>query len=147
FGDAAAMHQRALDIRKQLYGEAHPEVASSLNDLAQVLQWECKLDEAEAMHREALAMRRMVLGRSNLDVAQSLSNLGWTLFFQGQHKRHRSEAAYAEAELLLREALAIQRKELGDGGVEVARTLNWLSLVLPGRNKAPEAEMLAQEGL
>ena len=147
FTNATAMHQKALAIRRQVHGNEHPDVANSLNDLAQVLQWECRLDEAEAMHRDALAIRRRLLGPSSLDVAQSLSNLGWTLFFQSAHNHPRREAALAEAEPLLRDALAIQRKELGDESLEVAKTLNWLALVLPGRNKPSEAESLANEGL
>jgi tetratricopeptide (TPR) repeat protein len=152
FTNALAMHQRALDIRKRVHNDEHPDVASSLNDFAEVLQLQGRLDEAEAIHRDALAMRRRLRGPSHTDVAQSLANLGWVLFFQGSYRSLRgetlkSDASYAEAEPMLREALAIQRKALGSENIEVARSLNWLSLVLPGRNKAAEAETLAHEGL
>jgi len=70
YTNAAAMHRRALEVRKRLLGSEHPDVATSLNDLGEVLYGQGRWADAEAMHRAALAMRRKLLGKDNLDTAQ-----------------------------------------------------------------------------
>jgi serine/threonine-protein kinase len=97
------------------------------------------------MHRDALAMRRRLLGPSHPDVAQSLSDLGITLWFQASI--YGRKAARVEAEPLLREAVAIYRKALGNESLELAAPLCILSLTLQSLKKAPEAELAAREGL
>jgi serine/threonine protein kinase/tetratricopeptide (TPR) repeat protein len=145
--NAAAMHQRALDIRRRLNGDQHTNVASSLNDLGTVLQVQGRLDEAEVLHRKALVIRRGLLGPSHPDAAQSLRELGRDLFMHGELIRSNRQARYAEGESALREALAIQRKALGNESIEVASTLSSLAWALRLRNKSPEAEVLGRESL
>jgi hypothetical protein len=152
YTNAAAMHQRALDIRKQLHGDEHPDVANSLSDLAAVLRGEGRLEEAEITCRNALAMRRRLLSSGHRDIAHSLNILAVVLFTQGDYAALRGEALtaqakYAEAETLLPEALAIHRKALGNVSLEVVQSLVQLSLVLKCRGKFPEAELRAHEGL
>ena len=57
------------------------------------------------MHRQALEVRRTLLGNDHLDVAASLGQLGCLL---------RDGGKLTEAETMLREALAINRRLLGD---------------------------------
>ena len=44
----------------QVYGDEHPSVATSLNNLAILLKAQGKHDEAEPLYRESLAMMRRV---------------------------------------------------------------------------------------
>ena len=48
--------QRALTIAEASYGPDHPNVATSLNNLAQLLQDTKRLAEAEPLYRRALAI-------------------------------------------------------------------------------------------
>ena len=94
------MHREALAMRRKLLGNEHPDVALSLDNLADVLQAQGKLAEAETMYREALAMRRKLLGNEHPDVAISLINLADVLRKQGEHD---------EAKELLRSEIAAIR--------------------------------------
>ena len=61
-------------------------------------------------------MRRKLLGAEHLDVADSMDDLGKSLLDRGN---------FAEAEPLLREALALRRRLLGEEHKEVASSLQW----------------------
>jgi tetratricopeptide (TPR) repeat protein len=79
------MHRRALAIRIKALGEAHPDTATSYNNLAVTLVEQGKNAEVEAMHRRALAIRIKALGEAHPDTATSYSNLAFSLDLQGQH--------------------------------------------------------------
>ena len=135
---AGAMHREALAMRRKLLGNEHPDVATSLHNMALVLDYQGKLAEAETMHREALAMRRKLLGNEHPDVATSLNNLADVVQRQGK---------LAEAETLHREALAMRRKLLGNEHTDVAESLNDLAVVLNSQGKLAEAETMLREAL
>lgn len=61
------------------YGNMHHEVATSLNNLAMLLQAQERYDEARPLHEESLQIRREVLGNSHPDVATNLNNLALLL--------------------------------------------------------------------
>ena len=64
------MYRDSLAMRKKRLGAEHPDVAMSLNNLADVLISEDKTADAEAVQREALAMQRKLLGNEHPDVAK-----------------------------------------------------------------------------
>ncbi|MDA1252686.1 MAG: tetratricopeptide repeat protein, partial [Planctomycetota bacterium] len=53
---------RALAIDEQSFGTEHPEVATALNNLAQLLQATNRLSEAEPLMRRAVEILRSSLG-------------------------------------------------------------------------------------
>ena len=67
--------EEALDLRRRLLGDQHPDVASSLNNLASIVYAKGDYDAAEPLFREALAMRRRVLGEGHPNVAASINML------------------------------------------------------------------------
>ena len=67
--------RRALAIDEKSFGPEHPNVAISLNNLAQLLQATNRLAEAEPLMRRALAIDEKSLGPEHPDVATSLNNL------------------------------------------------------------------------
>src|SRR5436305_1300206 len=86
-------------------GEAdHPDMATSLDNLATLYQYQGKYDEAEPLFQRSLTIREKVLGPDHPDAAESLNNLA--LLYQDQGK-------YDEAEPLYQRALAIYEKVLG----------------------------------
>ena len=57
------------------HGEEHPDVATSLNNLASLYKSQGHYSEAEPLYTQALALRRRILGEEHPDVANSLNNL------------------------------------------------------------------------
>jgi tetratricopeptide (TPR) repeat protein len=101
----------------KVLGEEHPDVATSLNNLAVLLKTQGKYDEAEPLYRQSLAIDRkvsafmsvwlfhrtscQVYGDEHPDVAGDLNNLAELLKAQGK---------YDDAEPLYQQSLAIMRK-------------------------------------
>jgi tetratricopeptide (TPR) repeat protein len=120
------------DLEAEL-GPEHPDVATSLNDLAELLHSQGKYAEAEPLYRRALAIREKILGSEHPDVADVLNNLAVLLKEQGKH---------AEAEPLYRRALAIYEKSLGPEHQDIAMSLNNLATLLFTQGRYAEAEPL-----
>ncbi len=138
YDKAEPLLERALAVRRALWGPEHADVAQSQEALAEFRRDEGTFGEAEALHRAALATRRRLLGEDDPATARSLSGLASTLYDGG---------SYDEAEELFRAALALDRRVLGDAHPEVAAKLNNLALLLHGKGDRAEAEALFREAL
>lgn len=137
--DQAESHLRtSLTARERLLGEANPEVASGLNDLAALLRARGDLKQAEPLLRRALELDRRNFGDAHPTVATTLNNLALVL-------KDRNE--YAQAESLYREALEIRRATLGPDDPDIAKSLSNLGTLLSARGKYSEAEPLLREAL
>jgi CHAT domain-containing protein len=99
--EAFPLAQKALEIRKQVLGERHPDYANSLNNLAALYDSQGQHAKAEPLHRQALEIRHQVLGERHPHYAISLSNLAGL---------YQALGAYAPAEPLYRQALAALRQ-------------------------------------
>ncbi len=121
---AAAHFERALELRRQVFGDESESVAGTLNSLARVYRGR-KPAEAEAAQRESLAIRRKLLPSDSPYLAQALSSLAITLRRNGKS---------ADAEPLLREARDIYRKVFGeDGNVAHVTSSLCVTLIFLGR--------------
>ncbi|PEN13116.1 hypothetical protein CRI94_10725 [Longibacter salinarum] len=130
--------RRSLEKRRALLGPRHPDVATSLNDLAETLEAQGRLDTAEVLYREALSIREQHLGQSHPQVAASLNNLGELLGDQ---------ANYAEARPLLEESLALRQNLLGPDDPEVAVSLSNLGMLHWSQGRYDRAERFVSEAL
>jgi hypothetical protein len=92
------LKRRALALGEASLGPEHPEVATRLNNLAQLLQDTNRLGEAEPLMCRALAITEASYGCDHPDVARDLNNLA--LLLQATNR-------LGEAEPLMRSALAI----------------------------------------
>ena len=104
-------------MRKRLLGEAHPDVATSLNNLALLYRSQGRYEEAEPLYRDALAMSKRLLGEAHPDVASSLFNLGALRYKQGR---------YSEALALLLLAQPIYLSQLGPDHPTTQALQSWL---------------------
>ncbi|QQE65135.1 hypothetical protein GFS31_18200 [Leptolyngbya sp. BL0902] len=138
FDEAEPLFQESLRILGGLLGDSHPDVASSLNNLASTYQAQGRYGEAELLFQEALEISHEHLGNSHPDVAQSLDHLASLYHDQGR---------YGEAEPLYQEALTIRYEQLGDSHPDVAQSLNGLALLYFVQGRYEEAEPLYQESL
>jgi tetratricopeptide (TPR) repeat protein len=125
--------RRALAITEASYGPDHPNVATSLNNLAGLLRATNRLAEAEPMYRRALAITEASYGPDHPDVAIRLNNLALLL---------KATNRLAEAEPMYRRALAIDEACYGPDHPNVAIDLNNLALLLQTTNRLAEAEPL-----
>ncbi|MCA2553140.1 MAG: tetratricopeptide repeat protein, partial [Microcystis sp. M04BS1] len=62
---AEPLYLEALDLKKQLLGDNHPSVATSLNGLAGLYRSQGKYKEAEPLYREAINIATQVLGENH----------------------------------------------------------------------------------
>ncbi|NEQ86641.1 MAG: CHAT domain-containing protein, partial [Moorea sp. SIO2I5] len=83
YGEAEPLYRQALALRKKLLGQDHPDVATSLNNLALLYLSQGRYGEAEPLYRQALALTKKLLGQDHPDVATSLNNLAVLYWAQG----------------------------------------------------------------
>jgi CHAT domain-containing protein/Flp pilus assembly protein TadD len=138
YGEAEPLYQEALTIFRQQLGNSHPDVATSLNNLALLYEAQGRYGEAEPLYQESLTIYREHWGDRHPDIATSLNNLAALYRMQGR---------YGEAEPLYQEALAIRREQLGDRHSNTATSLNNLAGLYRVQRRYGEAEPLYQEAL
>jgi tetratricopeptide (TPR) repeat protein len=78
---AEPLFKRALGIVEQQLGPDHSDVASPLNNLANLYDEQGKYTEAEPLYQRALRIREQQFGPEHPDVAQPLDNLA-SLYYQ-----------------------------------------------------------------
>jgi tetratricopeptide (TPR) repeat protein len=98
-------------------GNEHPDVASSLNNLALLYYNQGRYGEAEPLFQDALAMYQRLLGQAHPDVAASLLNLGALRHNQGR---------YSEAQTLLLQARPIYLSQLGPDHPNTQALQSWI---------------------
>ena len=138
YAEAEALIRESLAILREQLGADHPDVATSLNNLAALYRVQGRYGEAEPFHQQSLTIRREQLGADHPAVATSLNNLAALYQDQGR---------YVEAEPLYQESLAIRREQLGVDHPDVAISLNNLASLYQAQGRYGEAEPLYQQSL
>ena len=136
--EAEPLYQSSLAIRQKALGENHPDVALSLNNLAELYRNQGRYDQAEPLLQRSLAIREKALGKNHPDIAQSLNNLAALYYSQGH---------YNQAEPHLQRSLAIHEKTLGENHPLVASSLNNLAELYRNQGRFDEVEPLLQRSL
>ena len=131
FDIAKSLHERALAIDRQLFGDSHPSVAVDLISLGDIQQELGYYSEAERLTRQALAINRAYYGTDHLQTANSLTALGRALVF---------EKRYDEGVDALHQALGICERVYGKVHPAVAEIVNELGGVAYMRDQLDEAE-------
>ena len=174
---ALAAHDEALALTEQLYGPAHPRLATELNNAAAIRLRQGDPAGAEALLRRALEIRSSSFGPDHRSVLESSINLAMTLTQQQrldeatallqQAERHAEGAEprlrvelhgilglvlteqrrYDDAEAELRRALTVARAAWAPDDPQGMRVLTNLANLANRRERFAEAEQLAREGL
>jgi serine/threonine protein kinase len=105
YRDAELQLERALDLRRRVLGERHPDTLMSMNNLASLYMNQGELARAKPLFTELLDARRRVLGEEHPDTARTMNNLAMLYEYQGEYKL---------AEPLYTKALEIKRRVLGE---------------------------------
>ena len=79
--------ERGLAIELELYGDKHPNVTSSYNNIGEIYRQQGEYAKAIEYHEKALAIRLETLGPKHPNVAISYSNLGLTHDLQGEYTK------------------------------------------------------------
>ena len=74
-GSCRFVFNKALALQQAALGPVHPEVASTMNNIAIVLRSQGKADDALALYRSVLSIQEAALGADHPDVATSLNNM------------------------------------------------------------------------
>jgi tetratricopeptide (TPR) repeat protein len=133
YAGAQPPYERALALREQLLGPEHPDVATSLNNLAELCESQGRYAEAEPLFQRALTIREQALGPEHPDTATSLNNLAGLYQAQGR---------YPDAEPLYQRALAVREQRLGRDHPNVAVTLKHYLALLKAMHREADAAQI-----
>ncbi len=138
YAQAIPLAEKVLAICEKALGPEHPDVATSLNNLAGLYETLGDYAQAEPLLRRSLAIYEKALGPEHPSVALSLNNLAHLYQALGD---------YAKAEPLLRRSLAINEKTLGLEHPSVALSLNNLAVLYQALGDYAQAEPLYRRSL
>lgn len=128
----------ALAIRRNLFGQQHPDVATSLHNLGWLKFDQGKYAEAESLYLQALDVRTNQLNPDEIAVAECLAHLGWVKDTQGK---------YAEAKNYFNQSIELQEKAGRFDIVQMAKSQHGLAWILSQQGKSDEAEVLFLQSL
>ena len=135
---AKELHEKALAIRKNIFGEDHPNVATSYNNLASVYYRLAEYNKAKELHEKALMIRKNNFGEDHADVAISYSTLAPVHYSMGE---------YNKAKELHKKALMIRKKIFGEDHVDVAKSYSTLAPVHYSIGEYNQAKELHEKAL
>ena len=92
-----APFERAYDVRRDKFGDDHPDTLTSASNLALNLWWLGEYQRARALDEDTLTRRRRILGEDHPDTLTSASQLANDLFGLGNYPQAR-ELAGRDAE-------------------------------------------------
>ncbi|PWW75743.1 TPR-like protein [Tuber magnatum] len=149
YSNAEIQFRRCIELRE----EGHPSTLTSVNNLAQVLQYQGKYDESEAMNQRALEGREKILGPDHPDTLTSVNNLALMLRYQGKYDESEAmnrpsvgnlalvlqgQGKYDESEAMIRRALERKEKILGPDHPDTLTSVDNLAQVLQYQGKYDE---------
>jgi len=141
YDEARRSYRESIELKEKAYGTSeHPEVATSLAGLANVLARQGFLPEAERSYRQSIRVHEAAYGTSeHPSLAVSLHGLATVLSRQGK---------YEEAEVRYRESIRIREKVFGTNeNPEIAASLAGLAKVLSSQGEHEEAEVRYRESI
>jgi tetratricopeptide (TPR) repeat protein len=138
WGLLISLYNDIIIFAEQQLGSEHPDVATILNNLADLYNSQGKYNEAEELFKRSLAIREKVFGPEHSDVAGSLNNLA---------DLYNSQGKYNEAEELFKRSLAIWKRIFGPEHTLVATVMNNLAELYRSLGRYDEAEPLYKQSL
>jgi hypothetical protein len=93
-----------LGLKEAVLGREHPSTLTSTNNLALVLRYQSKYEQAEEMHRQGLRLREAVLGSERPETLRSMYCLAH--LFHTQRRYHEAGVLYQATLTSLRDVLA-----------------------------------------
>src|SRR3546814_9153962 len=104
---SSVLYRQAVATRRAQLGDDHPDVASSRNNLAVLLNDLGQFEAAERLYREVIASRRRAFGPIHPKVAITMGSLAESLRARGRFDESRSEEHTSELPSLMRLSYAV----------------------------------------
>lgn len=142
------LHERALAMRRRMFGENNIDVAQSLNDLGVSLYSgyrDTKPNTIRLVWEQSLEIRQTLLGNSDRDIAESLSNLGaiyGDLYYASSAE---DDDIFRLAETTFGLALDMTRSEIGENHPFYASNLHNYGTLLMDNGDYEEAVLRFEE--
>lgn len=133
--DAEAPTLAAYETLRRVLGAEHPDVANTANSMARLAWLRGDMERAGQYLREAVRLWRQTFGVHE-HVALGLHNLG---------RLYHDQAAFAEAEPLYREALAMRRRVFGADSEPAVFTLAHVGRLLSDQGEFEAGVALLRE--
>ncbi len=138
YPEAWESHSQALELRQKALGPEHPDVATSISNLASVAWWMGRYDEAVEKAELAVTLQAKALGPEHPEVIKTLMISAGTLFEVGKYedslRRHEH-------------ILEMQEKVLGAEHPSVSTSLINLSITLISLGRYDEARQRSERAL
>ncbi|QMS86853.1 ATP-binding protein [Nostoc edaphicum CCNP1411] len=131
-------YEDCVNVCQSLFAGDHPDVATSLNNLAALYNSQGKYSDAEPLYIDALAMTKRLFAGDHSNVATSLNNLAVLYDSQGR---------YSEGEPLYIDALAMTKRLFAGDHPDVASSLNNLAALYNSQGQYSKAEPLYIDAL
>ena len=138
YSEAKEYYEKALIIKKEIYGEKHGDVAASYNNLGIVYRNLGQYSEAKEYYEKALIIRKEIYGEKHGDVAASYNNLGIVYRILGQ---------YNKAKEYYEKALIIRKEIYGEKHGHVAASYDNLGIVYTNLGQYSEAKEYYEQAL
>ena len=138
YARAESLFSQALDIRRRVLGENHPDTLLSMFGLGRTLSVEQRIPEAETLLREALAKQQNVLGTEHPDTLATAQQFAIVLGWKGD---------IAGEERLTRQTLESRRRVLGAEDRDTLDSMDDLAWVLLVERRFAEAETVQRDAL
>lgn len=124
----------SLDIKKEIFGDWHPEIAISYDNIGFTYREMNEMSIAEEYHFIAKTIKEDILGYNHLSTAITYNNLGANYFAKGNMNvcGHDSEDDYSNAIKYFKKAYAIEATCLGDKSQRALATLDGLGAAYQG---------------
>ncbi len=136
YAEAIPVAEQATTLARQLWGETHKNVATSLNNLAGLYKSQGKCDAAELLYLKAIEIDKIALPENHPSVATHLNNLAG--LYESQGKYNAAELSYLEAIEIIEIALPENHPYRG-------YSLNNLAQLYCSQGKYDAAERLYNE--
>src|SRR5262249_32190297 len=136
YAQAEPLCTEALEVRRRVLGEEHPDTVQSMQILATMYRGQGKYAAAETLYGKVLTSRRRLLGKDHPETLNSLTGLGAVQFAQGK---------YAAAEVSCREAVSAYQRKLPEAW-EGYFNQSLLGAILAAQKRYAEAEPLLISG-
>ena len=138
YSQAEGFLKKALIIRKKIFGEDHPDVASSYNNLASVYSSLGEYNQAEELYEKALVIWKKINVEDHVDVATIYDNLASVYWSLGKCN---------QAKELNIKALMIRKKILDEDHPHIAASYNNLATVYCSQGEYYQAKELHEKAL
>ncbi|KAH5617499.1 hypothetical protein HBI23_255480 [Parastagonospora nodorum] len=133
YGEAEELQEHAMQTRKRVLGDEHPDTLTSINSLALTYWRQGRWKEAEELEVQVMQTRKRVLGNEHPNTLLSMNNLASTYRDQGRWK---------EAEELEVQVMQMRKRVLGDEHPNTLNSTANLALTYSKQGRWKEAEKL-----